>query len=58
MKEEREYFIGLGFDEEVINKMSDYEIEKMCWYKDADDMQKFYEKMLEKFEEERDDKND
>lgn len=58
MKEEREYFIELGFDKEVINKMSDDEIEKMCSYKDCDDMQKFYEKMMEKFEEEREDKND
>ena len=55
MKEEREYFIGLGFDEEVINKMSDYEIEKMCGYKDADDMQKYFERMQEKYEEEEND---
>ena len=55
MKEEREYFIELGFDKEVINKMSDDEIEQMCSYKDADDLGSYYLKMEEKYEVEEND---
>lgn len=58
MEEERKEFVELGFDEDIIYQMSDYEIEKMCWYKDADDMEKFYEKMVEKFEKKRGEEND
>ena len=55
MKEEREDFIVIGFDEKIINKMSDEEIEKMCSYKDADDLGSYYLKMEEKYEEEEND---
>lgn len=47
----RKDFIEIGFDEKIINAMSDYEIETMCCYKDADDMQNYFEKMQEKYEE-------
>lgn len=51
----RSDFIELGFDEKIINQMTDYEIEQMCSYKDCDDMQKYFEKMVEKYEVEEND---
>jgi len=51
----REDFIEMGFDEYTINKMTDDEIEQMCSYKDADDMQKYFEKMQDKYMEEEND---
>lgn len=53
--EERKYFIELGFNEKTINSMTDYEIEKLSSYKDADEMQKYFEKMQDKYEEEEND---
>lgn len=53
--EERKYFIELGFNKKTINSMTDYEIEKLSSYKDADEMQKYFEKMQDKYEEEEND---
>lgn len=48
-------FIEIGFNKEIIDKMTDEEIEKMCTYKDADDLEKHYQRMQEKYEEEEND---
>lgn len=53
--EERKYFIELGFNEKTINSMTDYEIEKLSSYKDADEMQRYFERMQDKYEEEKND---
>lgn len=51
----KKYFIELGFDEYTINKMTEDEIEKMVSYKDCDDLQKYFEKMQDKYMEEEND---
>lgn len=48
-------FIEIGFNKDIIDKMTNEEIEKMCTYKDANDLEKYYQRMQEKYEEEKDD---
>ena len=53
--EMKQDFIEIGFNKDIIDKMTDEEIEKMCTYKDADDLEKYYQRMQEKYEEGKDD---